>query len=163
MVRSAAGTSSRNSFLVERLHLKVFNCHERSVAASMSVHGLDIVSSHGLRRYRHCQSVSECSRSPPRACQSSTMRHSEYKLKSHLHDPRIASICDASKVTVRNRGVRVIQLRMIEEIEELGPILNLKSFAERECSVRREVDIECSRSDQYIAAGVAEAVEWPAS
>lgn len=86
------------------------------------------------------------------------MPRSEYELKRHLSNPRIASIGNTPEVAVRDRRVGVVQQRVIEKVEKLGSILNLKSFSERKCPVRREVNIEGPRPDQNIAAGIPETV-----
>ena len=56
-------------------------------------------------------------------------------------------------------GIRIVQLRVIQEIEELGAILESPALADGEQLVRREIDVEGSGTAQDIAARVAESAQ----
>ena len=47
---------------------------------------------------------------------------------------------------------------MIQEIEEFRPELQVHALGDCEQLVRREVDVERARPDEYISAGVSESI-----
>jgi hypothetical protein len=53
---------------------------------------------------------------------------SEGVSQSQLEDPRIAGGCDAPKERVHARGVRVVQVDTVQQIEELRPELDPVGF-----------------------------------
>src|SRR5438045_4066771 len=73
------------------------------------------------------------------------------KFQRHLDDSRIPCAGNLAKRAICDGCVRVVELGVIEEIEELRSVLKFVSLTEREDLMSGKIDVEGSRPDQNIS------------
>src|SRR5580658_5876787 len=69
-----------------------------------------------------------------------------------LHDARVTRRLQLSKCAVAYRVVRVVEIRVVEQVEEFAPELNLSEFMDGELLEQGEVHIHQARPRQEVSA-----------
>src|SRR6201993_3276245 len=96
---------------------------------------------------------------PPGVCILLTLRLKE-ELKSKLHQPRVASLCDLAKLcSVRAIAVRVKELRVIEDIEQFRPEIYSSGLRDLKGFQQCEVGIADTRTTADGSGCIADAAE----
>src|SRR5262249_36747965 len=99
----------------------------------------------------------------------------EGKLQRHLNLPRIARRCELAARPARGRSYWAVRvgrrnacadaepLRMVEDVEELGAVLQLDPLSELEILEQREIEVGESGAAQKVATRIAEFAVFRAS
>ena len=94
----------------------------------------------------------------PEAYSHSRLVTSKDKFKRTLQNSRVSRRSDLSKRTVGQGCIRIVELRVVQEVEELRAELQIDPLGQREHLMGREIDIESAGTNQDVSAGVAECI-----